>query len=93
MSRLDGIYRGESADEWLGITCPDDCAPLDSIADLDADYNAERRTYCAICGDPVDHRITPDSATMVCDADVIVFGEFAWHKDCAEDVRRDLEAA
>lgn len=34
-------YRGESADEWLGITCPEDCAPLESATDLDADYNAD----------------------------------------------------
>jgi len=35
-------YRGESADEWLGITCPEDCAPLKSNYDADADYEAER---------------------------------------------------
>ena len=35
-------YRGESADEWLGITCPEDCAPLESNYDADADYEAER---------------------------------------------------
>jgi hypothetical protein len=34
-------YRGESADEYLGITCPEDCALLESAADLDADYNAD----------------------------------------------------
>ena len=34
-------YRGESADEWLGITCPEDCAPLESRYDADADYEAE----------------------------------------------------
>ena len=35
-------YRGESADEWLGITCPEDLAPLESNYDADADYEAER---------------------------------------------------
>lgn len=35
-------YCGESADEWLGITCPKDCAPLESRYDADADYEAER---------------------------------------------------
>lgn len=35
-------YRGESADEWLGITCPEDCAPLESNYDADADFEAER---------------------------------------------------
>ncbi len=34
-------YRGESQDEWLGITCPEDCAPLESNYDADADYEAE----------------------------------------------------
>ena len=34
-------YRGESADEWLGITCPEDCAPLKSNYDADADYEGE----------------------------------------------------
>ena len=33
-------YRGESADEWLHITCPEDCASLESAAGLNADYNA-----------------------------------------------------
>lgn len=35
-------YRGESQDEWLGITCPEDLAPLESNYDADADYEAER---------------------------------------------------
>ena len=36
-------YRGESANEWLGITCPEDCAPLSSQRDEDADYEAMRQ--------------------------------------------------
>jgi hypothetical protein len=35
-------YRGESADEWLGISCPEDCAPLESNYDADVDFEAER---------------------------------------------------
>ena len=35
-------YRGESADEWLGITYPEDCAPRETNYDADADYEAER---------------------------------------------------
>lgn len=35
-------YRGESEDEWMGITCPEDCAPLESNYDADADYEAYR---------------------------------------------------
>jgi len=39
-------YRGESADEYLGITCPEDCAPLESNYDADADYLAEWDPTC-----------------------------------------------
>jgi hypothetical protein len=35
-------YRGESQDEWLGITCPEGCAPIKSNYDAEADYEAER---------------------------------------------------
>jgi hypothetical protein len=44
MSRRDGVYRGESADEWIGITCPEDCEPLESRYAADEDYNAELDT-------------------------------------------------
>ena len=27
-NRMSRPYHGESADEWLGITCPEDCATL-----------------------------------------------------------------
>lgn len=34
-------YRGQSAEEWLGITCPDDCATI-SVQEDYMDEDADR---------------------------------------------------